>query len=135
MFNDFSQIFHRCFNDCLMMFLWFFLDVSMIVRRFFTDFFFMFSSEGRSPEARWRSQTEAALRDRLIQVALGISTHTIHINTWKTRFPFIARTDSFVIDFASRFPPRQLEASSPETSRPGGFEALEKIDKQSSKNR
>ena len=40
-----------------------------------------------------------------------------------------------LIDFASRFPPRQLEASSPETSRPGGFEALEKIDKKSEKNR
>ena len=33
------------------------------------------SSEGRSPEARWRSQTEAALRDRLIYVASGIFTY------------------------------------------------------------
>ena len=33
------------------------------------------------------------------------------------------------IDFASRFPPRQLEASSAETSRHGGFEALENLEK------
>ena len=55
------------------------------------------SSEGGSPEARWRSQTEAALRDRLIQVVSGIFIYIIHVNTWKTRFPFIARTDFTIL--------------------------------------
>ena len=36
---------------------------------------YMLSSGGRSPEARWRSQTEVVLMDRLIQVASGIFTY------------------------------------------------------------
>ena len=35
---------------------------------------YMLNSRGRSPEARWRSQTEVVLRDRLIYAASGIIT-------------------------------------------------------------
>ena len=59
------------------------------------------SSEGRSPEASYRSQAEAALRDKLVEVACDIFTYIIHINTWKTRFPFIAKTDFRILLLAA----------------------------------